>query len=93
MKSAAQKLCYCRFRNRHKNFAAVDLEIGTKATLLPLQKSIAKTLSLLIQKSAQKLRCCQFRNWQPTMPLSISEINSDDGVISALLLFLCLQGV
>jgi hypothetical protein len=42
MKSAAQKLCYCRFRNRHKNFAAVDLEIGTKATLLPIQKSIAK---------------------------------------------------
>jgi hypothetical protein len=49
-------------------------------------------VSLLIQKSAAKLCRCRFRNQQPKiMPLLISEIDSDGGVISALLLFLFLS--
>jgi hypothetical protein len=47
-----------------------------------------KTALLPIQKLAAKLRHCQFRNQQPTVSLLISEIGSNGGVISALLLCL-----
>jgi len=74
MKSAAQKLCSCRFRNRHKNFTIVDSEISMKATLLPIQKSIAinfvtvdseigpKTSALSIQKLATNYAAIDFWN-------------------------------
>jgi hypothetical protein len=44
-------------------------------------------LPLSIQKSAAKLRCCQFRNQQPKTVAANSEICSEGGVISVLLLF------
>jgi hypothetical protein len=66
---------------------------------LPIKKPIIKTVSLPIQKSATNLHRCRFRNRQSTVPLQYqksvtkncvaadSEIDSDGGVISTLLLF------
>jgi len=58
IQKSAAKLRRCRFKNRQPKALLLLILKSTAKYCATVEKSIARTVSLLIQKSAEKLRRC-----------------------------------
>jgi len=52
------KLCHCQFKNQQKKYIVANSEIGSKNCATADPEIDSKTVSLPIQKSAEKIRRC-----------------------------------